>query len=169
MTTSTMTSKERSRIARDFLKQKMIQSIPDMAKDLDIPYGTLDGWIGRYTQDLKITKDGQARKLEMNNRLYGLVSKYTPISKEARRKQSSRMKKSWKKRAANGAPKDAARFEATIEETDATIGPEALGPEEFLTASEHIRKLGEGLILMADRLKQHEEKIMQIKSILFAE
>ena len=168
MTTITMTSKERSRIARDFLKQKTSQSIPQMSKDLGIPYGTLDGWIGRYTQDLKITKDGQARKLEMNNRLFELVSKYKPVSKEARRRMSKQMKKSWKGR--NGEPKDIPEVEVSNgEPVDATIEPDALGSEEFLAASEHIRKLGENLIFMADQLKKHEEKIMQIKSILFAE
>ena len=152
-----MTVKERSRIARDFLKQRIIQSIPQMAKDLDIPYGTLDNWISRHSNDLKIVKDGRSRKLEMNNRLYELTSKYKPISKEGRRKQSSRMKKSWKKRATNGKP------------ADTTIEPEALSSEEFLAASEHIRKLGENLIFMADQLQKHEEKIIQIKSILFSE
>ncbi|KKM90553.1 hypothetical protein LCGC14_1237480 [marine sediment metagenome] len=172
MTTITMTSEERSKIARDFLKQKTLRSIPQMSEDLNIPYGTLEGWTRRHSDDLKTTKDGRTRMLEMNSGLFELVSKYKPISKEARRKLSSKMKKSWKKRSDNGAPKDAGRFEVSdveSEPVDETIGPEDLGSNEFLAASEHIRKLGENLIFMADQLKKHEEKIMQIKSILFAE
>ena len=172
MTTITMTSEKRSKIARDFLKQKTSQSIPQMSEDLNIPYGTLEGWTRRHSQDLKTTKDGRTRMLEMNSGLFELVSKYKPISKEARRKLSSKMKKSWKKRSDNGAPKDAGRFEVSDvenEPVDETIEPEDLGSNEFLAASEHIRKLGENLILMADELEKREKKIIQIKSILFAE